>query len=228
MVLALSRMKTQEGPQLSIIIPTMNEPLIQSLVEQVHDALSFVEHEIIVIDKSDSPPHITSARVLRQRSIGLGRAILEGLEVSSGDWVCVMDGDFSHRPEDLASMVNSVADRDFVLGSRYAAGGRNMDEPLRRVVSRIFNLLARLILRLNFSDPMSGFIVVRSEVFRNVKPNPIGFKINLELIYRATRLGFRGTEVPIPFRPRSLGKSKAGVKEAIRTASYILALKFRS
>ena len=205
----------------------MNEPLISSLVIQVHETLSLMEHEIVIVDKSDYPLVLDLARIIRQQSKGLGRAILEGLEAARGEWISVMDGDFSHRPEDLASMVKRIHDQDFVLGSRYVKGGRNLDLPLRRVVSRVFNLLAKLILQLGFSDPMSGMIVAKAEVFRKVKPNPIGFKINLELIYRATRLGFRGVEVPIVFRPRSSGRSKAGVREAVRTASYILAVRLR-
>ncbi len=223
----LHRDRTHNNGLLSVIIPTRNEPLIQSLVDEVDRTLSFIDHETIVVDKSDDPPSLRSAKVILQRSTGLGRAILEGLEAARGELIAVMDGDFSHRPEDLALMVRRLAAVDFVLGSRYARGGRNLDVPLRRVVSRVYNLLARLLLQVGFSDPMSGLIVARAEVFRRIHPNPIGFKINLELIYRATRLGFRGTEVPVIFRPRSSGKSKAGVREAVRTASYILALRVR-
>jgi len=219
--------ESSRGDLISVIIPTRNEPLIWSLVENVHKALSFIDHEIVIVDKSERPPDLEAARVISQRSSGLGRAILEGFEAAKGEWVSVMDGDCSHRPEDLASIVKMSRHYDFVLGSRYAKGGRNLDAPLRRVVSRVFNLLARLILQLDFSDPMSGMIVTRAEVFRKVKPNPIGFKINLELVCRAARLGFRGAEVPIVFLPRSSGKSKAGVREAVRTASYILALRLR-
>jgi dolichol-phosphate mannosyltransferase len=186
-----------------------------------------MDHEIVVVDKSDQAPNLSSVTMVRQQSNGLGRAVLEGLDVARGEWVAIMDGDFSHRPEDLAVMVRALHNRDFVLGSRYARGGRNLDAPLRRVVSRIFNLLARLILGLDLFDPMSGFIVARADVFLKVRPNPIGFKINLELIYRSKRLGLKGQEVPVIFRSRLSGRSKAGVREAIRTISYILALRVR-
>jgi len=117
---------------------------------------------------------------------------------------------------------------DFVLGSRYAKGGKNSDSFLRRVVSRSFNRFARVTLGLGYKDPMSGFILARKGVFEKVQPNPIGFKINLEVIYKGSRLGFTGTEVPISFAPRSAGRSKAGVREAYRTMSYILHLKLGS
>jgi len=220
-------LRQQSKTQLSVIIPTRNEPLIQVLVDQVHRAFSFVDHEIIVVDKSDRLPILKDARVIRQHSTGLGRAIVEGIAMAQGKWVAVMDGDFSHQPRDLASMFAGIGHRDFVLGSRYASGGSNLDIPVRRLASRAFNMIARLILGLKFSDPMSGLVLARTTVFQRVHPNPIGFKINLELIFRATRLGFRGGEVPITFVARSSGRSKAGVRGAVRTLSYILALRLR-
>ncbi len=212
---------------LSVVIPTMNEPLIQPLIERVHESLSFVDHEIVVVDKSDRSPVIPTARVFRQNSRGLGRAVLEGVAAARGGIVAIMDGDFSHRPQDLAAVVKRLGSHDFVLGSRYVSQGKNLDTPYRRVVSMFFNRIARLFLGLEFADPMSGLIVIRKDLFNKARPNPIGFKLNLELIYKSRRLGFNGTEAPITFAPRVAGKSKAGVREAIRTLSYILTLRLR-
>ena len=218
---------SDHAPMFSIVIPTMNEPLIQSLIDKVHSELGFVDHEVVVVDKSDSPLSLNAARVFRQNSRGLGHAIMEGVAASRGEIVAVMDGDFSHRPQDLSRIVKKLGLQDFVLGSRYLDPGKNLDLPYRRIVSWVFNRLARLILGLDFSDPMSGLIVARKTVFEKTRPNPIGFKLNLELIYRSKQLGFRGEEAPIIFAPRASGKSKASVKEAVRTLSYILSLRFR-
>jgi len=215
------------SPILSVVIPTMNEPLIQPLVERVHESLNFVDHEIVVVDNSDQSPVLASARVFRQNSRGLGRAVLEGVAAARGGIVAIMDGDFSHRPQDLATMVKRLGSHDFVLGSRYVSQGKNLDIPYRRAVSMFFNRIARLFLGLEFADPMSGFIVIRKALFVKARPNPIGFKLNLELIYKSRRLGFNGTESPITFVPRLAGKSKAGLREAIRTLSYILTLRLR-
>ena len=211
----------------SVIIPTRNEPLIRSLVEDIHKTLSFVKHEIIVVDKSREPPKIPLAIVVPQETTGLGNAILEGLRHATGNWILIMDGDFSHRPADVGKMVKSLGSADFILGSRYAKGGKNLDVPLRRIASRFFNLLARLFLHLKFMDPMSGLILARAQVFQKVDPNPIGFKVNLELVYRATSMGFRGSELPIVFQARSAGRSKAGLHEGVRTLAYMLALRVR-
>jgi predicted acetyltransferase len=55
---------------------------------------------------------------------------------------------------------------------------------------------------------MSGFAAVRMEVYKKIKPNSIGFKINTELLYKAKKFGFKVTEVLIIFKKRKAGKLK--------------------
>jgi dolichol-phosphate mannosyltransferase len=83
-----------------------------------------------------------------------------------------------------------------------------------------------LVLGLKIKDNMSGFAAVRREVYEKVKLNPIGFKINTELLYKAKKFGFKATEVPIIFEERKFGKSKGTLKEGLRTLRFILELKF--
>jgi dolichol-phosphate mannosyltransferase len=84
-----------------------------------------------------------------------------------------------------------------------------------------------LVLGLKIKDNMSGFAAVRREVYEKVKLNPIGFKINTELLYKAKKFGFKTTEVPIIFEERKFGKSKGTLKEGLKTLKYILELRFR-
>jgi dolichol-phosphate mannosyltransferase len=73
---------------------------------------------------------------------------------------------------------------------------------------------------------MSGFAAVRRKVYEKIRLNPIGFKINTELLYRAKRFGFRATEVPIVFEERKFGRSKTNLKEGLKTLKFIFKLKF--
>jgi len=173
----------------------MNEPLIQSLVDQVHSELAFVDHEVVVVDKSDPALSLSSARVLRQNSRGLGHAILEGVATARGEIVAVIDGDFSHRPEDLSCIVRKLGPQDFILGSSYIERGKNLDIPYRRIVSWLFNRLARVILGLEFSDPMSGLIVARKAVFEKnpAKPHWVQAKFGVDLSVKTARVQRRGS-----------------------------------
>lgn len=210
---------------ISLIIPSKEESLLQDLINEVHQTLNTTPHEVIVIDKSKTPPTIKKAKLIRQKSNGLGCAILEALPHAQGDFIITMDGDYSHHPKELPKLLEASRDYDIVLGSRFIVGGRTLDSRSRKSVSRFYRWLARTILRLPLEDPMSGFCAARKTVYNAVKLNPIGYKINLELIYKGRRKGFTVTEVPITFYPRRAGHSNAGTMEAVRTLAFILALR---
>lgn len=221
--------------KISVIIPTKNEPFINELVEKINKTLSGIKHEIIIVDKSSTPPKIDNAKILIQKSDGLGNAIIEGLKHSTGDVIVTMDGDGSHRPENLPKLVEKAKNFDIVIGSKYVPGGKTEDKWYRIIISKIYCSFASFVLGLSVKDNMSGFSVVRKYVYKKIKPNPRGFKINMELLYKAKRFGYTATEVPIKFllpkkkgRPRNIFYEilvNPGFKEAFRTMRFIFELR---
>jgi len=216
--------------KISVLIPTKNEPLINELIKKVHRALKNFKREIIVIDKSDVTPHIYDAKLVIQESDGLGKAVLEGLPHTTGDIIVTMDGDFSHDPKDLLKLVEKINGHDIVIGSRFLSGGRNEDELYRKFISFSFTKIASSILNLNIKDSMSGFVAVKKYVYENLNLNPIGYKINMEIMFKAKKRNYKICEVPITFHKRRAGKTKAGasflgLKEGVRALRYVFELK---
>lgn len=216
--------------KISVLIPTKDEPLINELVGEVHNVLHNHDHEIIVIDKSTITPNVIDAKVVKQKSDGLGNAIVEGLNFSTGDVILTMDGDFSHDPKDIPKLLDNITDYDIIIGSKFIEGGINEDNPSRKFTSVFFQFLASIILGLNVKDPMSGFAAVKREVYDIAKPNPIGYKINMDLMYKAKKHNLKICEVPITFHKRKTGFTKvgftrAGVREAYRVIRYMLELR---
>jgi len=211
--------------RVSILIPTKNEPFINTLIERVHGVLRDVDHEIIVIDKSDAPPKTTNAKFIPQKSNGLGKAVLEGLEHAKGGIIVTMDGDGSHRPEDVKKLLENINGYDIVIGSRFVSGGITKDPSHRKFISYIFRKFASFVLSLDVEDSMSGFIAVKRKVYDILEINPVGYKINMEILYKGRKKGYKIDEVPIIFEKRKIGKSKASIKEAFRIIRYVFELK---
>ncbi|NIP40972.1 MAG: glycosyltransferase [Candidatus Aenigmarchaeota archaeon] len=210
----------------SIIIPTKNEPSIQELVDEIGREIE-QKHEIIIIDKSEKKPRVKGASVYAQKSDGLGNAVLEGLKVSMGNPIVIMDGDGSHDPKDLAKMLEKAKDFEIVMGSKFVPGGKAHYSFSRLLISKVFNTLARIILGINVRDSMSGFAVIRRGVFERIELRPRGFKIVLETLYKSKANVF---EYPITFRERMGGESKVGfnlrgLKEAWRILSLLVNLR---
>ena len=109
-----------------------------------------------------------------------------------------------------------------MIGSRYADGGEVGDWGLaRRLISRGGSAYARRVLGLGVKDLTGGFKCFHRRVLEAIDLDTIaaaGYVFQIEMTYRAIRLGYRVVEVPITFRERRAGHSKmsgAIVAEAI-------------
>jgi dolichol-phosphate mannosyltransferase len=209
----------------SIVIPSWNEPLLGKLAKEIDKELKNTKHEIIIVEKGDVLPEVNGARVYKQRSNGLGNAVIEGVAKSSGDVIVTMDGDFSHDPKDIPRLLDDLESHDIVIGSRFIGGGITTDALHRRIIAKSFRPFSSIVLNIGVKDSMSGFAAIRKEVYDSIALNPLGYKINLEIMYKAKQKGFTIGEVPIVFRERKQGESKAGLKEVLRIFRLVFRLR---
>ena len=148
---------------------------------------------------------------------GLGKAYLDGFRVAldgGAQIVVQMDADWSHDPAALPGLIAPIdaGQADLVIGSRYVAGGGVVDWGLaRRVISRGGSLFARTVLGLGPHDLTGGFKAWRAGTLGAIPFGGIhagGYVFQIEMTFRASRLGARIEEVPITFRDRRVGQSK--------------------
>lgn len=127
--------------------------------------------------------------------------------------IAVMDADLQHDPEvlpRLAAALNADPELDLAIASRFVAGGDTGDwEKDRLAKSETASRIARLVLKAELNDPLSGCFMIRGERFRELAPrlSGIGFKILLDLLTSASA-PLRFAEVPLHFHRREVGESK--------------------
>jgi len=210
------------SPQISVIVPTYREAenlplLVPRIAAALRDAgLNF---EVIVVDDNSPDTTVAACAALasefplrlevRTTDRGLSSAVLHGMRLAKGTTFVVMDADLSHPPEKIPELVIRLADgdTDFVIGSRYVPGGKADDDwgMARWINSKIATVLAWPLT--SARDPMAGFFALRRETFLKAeRPNPIGYKIGLELIVKCHCRSVN--EVPIHFSDRVHGESK--------------------
>lgn len=179
------------------------------------------EHERVRVVHMDAPG--TMATAIME---GFRRALAEGYEQ-----VLQMDADFSHQPRFLTAMLEALEGADVVVGSRYVEGGRVGQWSVgRRVVSRAGNLYVGAMLGTPYRDATSGFVGYKRHVleavdFEELDGENRGFQI--ELKYRAHRLGFTIVEVPIHFWDRVVGSSKLTPKIAVDSFVNVLRVRLK-
>jgi len=135
----------------------------------------------------------------------------------------VMDGDLQHPPERLGDLLGPLAagEADFVIGSRYAAGGSTERRwsVWRRINSTLATILARPFCG-SARDPMSGVFALRRSTYEKAgRLTPLGYKIGLELMCKCRPRRVR--EVPIHFGLRIHGASKLTVQEQFRYLEHL-------
>ncbi len=165
-------------------------------------------------------------RVLhRSGKLGLGSAYLEGFDrglADSYDLLLEMDADFSHDPKYLQDLLAASERCDVVVGSRYLRGVNVVNWPMSRLLlSWLANKYARWVTGLPVTDATSGYKCLRRDVLERIdfsKVDSTGYAFQIEMSFRAWKLGFRVCEVPIVFVDRDTGESKmsgAIVREAV-------------
>jgi dolichol-phosphate mannosyltransferase len=140
------------------------------------------------------------------------------------DAIVEMDADGSHRPEQLRSLLDALADADVALGSRWVPGGSVVNWPLhRKVLSLGGNVYTRVLLGVPISDATGGYRAYRATSLRAMDLHDVssaGYCFQVDLVWRAVRRGLTVVEVPITFAEREIGDSKMSqriVNEALRS-----------
>lgn len=210
-----------------IMIPTYEErETIEDLVREI--LALHLEHDLTVLVVDDKSPDGTADLVsairrrdprvhilVRREARGRGLAGKEGfrraLELGA-DFIIEMDGDGSHQPKYIPSLLERAREYDLVLGSRFVPGGKDADRPpARRLITLLVGWFIRRLFRIPVNDVSSGFRCFRREVLGRIDPETLasaGPSIVLEVLYKAHRLGFTVGEEPIVFIDRKKGQTK--------------------
>jgi len=231
-----------------VIIPTYNE---SGNITRMIDKLFALGEELHILVVDDGSPDGTADEVRskqveysgrvhlleREGKLGLGTAYVAGFKyaIEEGyDYVCEMDADFSHPPEDLPKLISEVRQgaADIAIGSRYINGISIINWPLSRLIlSYTANIYARTITGLPVLDTTAGFKCIHRNVIENIALDRIksnGYAFQIELHFRAWKAGYKLKEVSIIFREREEGVSKMS-KSIVREAMWrVWALKLRS
>jgi dolichol-phosphate mannosyltransferase len=211
-----------EAENLPVLIPRLCDALQQAGMPA----------EVIVVDDDspDATPQVMHELagnypvrlIVRTGERGLSSAVLRGLREARGSVLVCMDADLSHPPETAPELVSAILEQrgDFVIGSRYVAGGKTDDDwgLFRRLNSKVATLLALPLTRAK--DPMAGYFALHRDTFADAaRLDPIGYKIGLELMVKA---GCRRVhEVPIHFRDRLHGESKLSLREQLNYLRHL-------
>jgi dolichol-phosphate mannosyltransferase len=229
-----------DGIELSIVVPTFNErENVIPLVDRLRKALAGISWEVIFVDDDSSDRTVDVVRGLsindhRIRAIrrvhrrGLAGACLEGILSTSAPIVAVMDADLQHDETRLMAMLSMMRSgrTDLVIATRYSRDGSSGEgfSRIRQTGSQMAIGMAKRFLKVDTSDPMSGFFMVRRTLIEELAPklSQQGFKILLDII-ASSPVPLRIGEISYVFRPRIHGESKLDASVVLEYLGLLVA-----
>ncbi|MGE0062981.1 MAG: glycosyltransferase [Xanthobacteraceae bacterium] len=236
---ATSDASARAAPELAVILPTFNEranlPIVTARIAQ---ALAGIDWEIVIVD--DNSPDGTgeeanriAAQDRRIRCIhrigrrGLAGACIEGMLATPAKYVAVMDADLQHDEALLARMLATLRDgkADLAVASRFAEGAVQAGLSANRDRASRFSIaVVNRFLKVDLTDPMSGFFMLERRTVEELAPSlsTQGFKILLDIVATA-RGRLRVAEFPFTFGQRQHGDSKLDSRVALDFAQLLLA-----
>jgi len=183
------------------------EDRIGDTVSRVLAALEGLDAEVVVVD--DGSPDGTAAaaeaagaRVVRlDPNRGKGAAVRAGVLAATGRTIAFTDADLAYDPGHLRTLLERVEEGwDVVVGNRWHADSSAEVQPLlRRLSSRLFNLLTATVLLGQWRDTQCGLKAFRSDAARRLfgRTRLDGFAFDVEVLHLVERARLSLTEVPV-------------------------------
>lgn len=201
--------------RLSIVIPAHNEE--QRIVPMLESYLPFfaarygesVEFLVVINGSTDRTEEVVAGFAARfpclrllvePEPVGKGGALMMGFREACGELVGFVDADGATPPEAFQHLVDKIGDDGAIIASRWAKGSQvSPRQPLdRRIASRLFNLMTRILFGLRLTDTQCGAKLMRREAIAAILPH-LGitrWAFDVDLLFQLRRGGFRIREVP--------------------------------
>jgi glycosyltransferase involved in cell wall biosynthesis len=207
----------------TLVIPAYNE---EHRIRHLFDTIDAFGGELIVVcDGNDNTEVVTgeiakkrpdlAIRCIRfRRRLGKGGGVIEGLREARTPYVGYFDADGSTGIREMVRLFACLDTSDGAIGSRWVAGSvlQVRQGFMRRLQSRGFNLLIRIMFGLMYHDTQCGAKVFRKSAIEKVLPQmrTRGFEFDVEILWRMRTAGFHVIEVPIEWKNKGDSRVKSG------------------
>lgn len=208
------------GRGISVVLPAyLEEENLKIILPKLNNSLKGLDYEIIVVDTQkplDNTRQVCDENHCRYVArIGgeyYGDAIRTGIKSANKYYTVIMDADGSHDPDYILKFHSEMESNlyDLIIGSRYCKGGNTQNPIILKAMSRILNLVYKLVFRLPVDDVSDSFRMYKTEQLKRLDLQCQNFDIVEEILVLLNVYyeNFRIKEIPIVFNERQYGESK--------------------
>lgn len=230
----------------SIVIPAFNEGArIRKTLEKISAWTEQGQRSVEVVVVNDGSTDATS-EIIRNYAAGhpavrlienpgnrgKGYSVRNGMLHAQGDLLLFSDADLSSPITEADKLFAAIGEgADIAIGSRWLRPELQTQRqpPHRQLFGRIFNLLLRVVLGLNFKDTQCGFKSFTRHAADMIFPlqNVERWGFDPELLYVAKQFGFRVAEVPVVWSHRE-GTHIHPLRDGLRMFRDVLKIRWNA
>jgi glycosyltransferase involved in cell wall biosynthesis len=222
--------------KLSIIIPSYNEEkTIIEVLNRIKNVKLDYAKEIIVVDDGSKDSTLSLLKDYKGQKIkiiphkvnsGKGAAVRTGIDNASGDIILIQDADLEYNPQDYASLLRPIE-----KGENVVYGSRMINAPKQKGLHYYGNIFLTFMTNILFgkkiTDMETGYKVIKKEVLNGIKLKAKSFDFEPEITAKILKRGYRISEVPISFNPRSFKEGKKiNVIDGFKALYYLIKYRF--
>ena len=149
---------------ITILIPVYNEEeTILPILKKISELKKKTALEIIIINDGSTDntkkileenSNLYNKAIHLETNLGKGKAIIEGLNISSKDFIFFQDADLEYDPKDIKEFINLVElyEADLVMGSRFTSNKRSVLHFWHMLGNKFITLIFNLLNDTTFTD----------------------------------------------------------------------------
>lgn len=198
-----------------ILLPAYNEEgKIGNVVFKIKNKASNLTNTILVVDDGSGDGTAEEAKengaivIVHKKNSGVGAALRTGIDYAikeNYDIVVIMGGDDQDDPAEIPRLLTPIIEEgyDFIQGSRYLKGGRQVNIPkFRWVTTILYSLFFRIITGFPVTDGTNGFRAFRPSIFKDKRINIWQdwldkYELEPYIFYKAIKLKYKVKEAPV-------------------------------
>jgi dolichol-phosphate mannosyltransferase len=226
------------GKEVCIVLPALNEEeSIGKVIDEIPGgeiARRGYKHRVIVVDNGSKDRTGEIARgkgveVIVEPLRGKGRALRAAFKRCSGDFVFIIDSDYTYPATHIPEMLEKLEDGyDVVMGSRLKGRMRKgAMSTLNQVGNRLLALMTNILYGTNISDPCTGCWGMKGKVVKGLELDAVGFDVEVDMLAQIARDGYKITEIPIEYRRRATPPKLRSLRDGFRIGKMLLRKRFR-
>ena len=219
----------------SIIIPVLNE--VKSIPRFIEDLTNLINQskycfQVVFVDNGsqdgsyellmkfiqtpEAQKSHTSYEILLEANRGKGRAVRKGIELTSGEYVVIIDADNEYSLGDFQTLFEVIQNEqaDLVLGTRYSGKPirRIPNQPLRSLYFNsghsFFTWYFNKLFQTDLTDPATMWKLMRGDFVRGLNLTGNTFNLDFELVASFAKLRKVIIEAPVQYLARSKSDGK--------------------